>query len=1422
MDDLSKKTREELETELIQLKKQIASGKSHFPGIAVIKKTEKKSYIQDEKFRVLFHHSPNGILLISNHKIVEFNPAALEIFQLKKEELFGKTISQLSIQQQPENRLKSDWKKIEQEVIGKTEVKKTLWFFSRGDKNFFQAEITVSSVHFDRKNHLLLIIRDLTYKRDLENTIKIFDKEQNIVQSGTWTINLKTHTATWSKSMMKMHHLNPKASPPTLREYIDRFVDKEQKSEFHTLVRNAIKTGKGFTIDLKVKIENNESKYFYFHCKTEREDDTKQSKLFGICLDITERKRLEKDLEENKESYKLLVNNLPDGVIIYTQEKILYANKGAFEIVGSKQLSPEEVKKKNIYQFLLEKYHPEIKRKIRLIYRGRELGDIEMKLKKFDGSVIDIRVKSNPIIFKGEPCIQAIFSDITQKKNVERHLKESERKLSTLIRNFPGMAYRCRMGEERFLEFVSEGSLLITGYSAAELLKKTAKTFAQMIHREDREKVSLTIQEAITNKSTFVIDYRIKKKNGDFVWVRERGSPVYNEGGTAEALEGFMTDISLQKKAEQEIIDSRENYKNLVDFLPTGLIIHQSGSIIYANNETLKLFKLNSSKEVVGKSVLDYVVPECHPDVIRRIKASNDGKEQPFFPLKLISSLGEIMEVETKSIPFLYDGKAATLVVIHDLSKEKMLKGESLRAEMAEQSNIILKEEILKREEIQQKLTQSQAYFRNILNSSIDIIVANDNSGKITEFNNAARKAFGYSEAELHNLYISALYRNHDEFVRVGDSLKKHGVFAGEVRNIDANGQAFSSYLIATGLFDDQGNMIGSMGVSRDLTMIKEEREKLRASEQGYKAIFNQAFIGIAKFSLSGELLQVNQHFCDMIERTERELTGLNIREVTHPEDRKMLSGYLESAVAEKKLQVFFEKRLLGKSSKVIYCNANLSLVRNDAKKPDYFIIVYSDITEKIKSQEKLLEQKSKLNAILESSSHLVFSFNKKMQLTSYNTNMQKFLQSVFNVFPYIGLKMDSEEMISTPENQALWSESVNKAFKGNAVNFQTTYYDRNGEESSWEIFLSPVMIIRGAIQEIAGVGHNITDKRKAEREMLDQRAKLEAIFQTTSNLIYTIDKNFKLTSFNKIYEKQTIKDLGLKPFIGAQTDQEVKHTFPEEQYDYFIKAHQLALKGIPQQYDYKVVDKNGNRNYYQVFLDPIILPDNSINEVVYMAHDITDKMAAKFEIYYSLKEKEVLLKEVHHRVKNNLQVISSILNLQRSYISDPETDDVFREIQNRIKSMSFIHESLYNTENFAALNFEEYLKNLIQNLQYSYQKKANRVEIDISAPGVQLSLDQSIPCGLIINELVSNAFKYAFEERKKGKLVVSMKEKAKFVELLVADNGVGFPENLDFSKTDTLGLQLVSSLVEQLDGTIEKQNKTKGTCFFIRFGKNE
>lgn len=202
------------------------------------------------------------------------------------------------------------------------------------------------------------------------------------------------------------------------------------------------------------------------------------------------------------------------------------------------------------------------------------------------------------------------------------------------------------------------------------------------------------------------------------------------------------------------------------------------------------------------------------------------------------------------------------------------------------------------------------------------------------------------------------------------------------------------------------------------------------------------------------------------------------------------------------------------------------------------------------------------------------------------------------------------------------------------------------------------------------------------------------------------------------------------------------------------------------------------------------------------------------------LAEKDVLLKEIHHRVKNNLQVISSLLNLQSNLIEDPGMRQVFAESRHRVRSMALIHEKLYQSDDLSRIDFEDYIRSLTSSLQTSFGgRSAVRIAVDVEA--IKLSVDSAVPCGLIVNELVTNCFKYAFTDGRAGEIRIGLKrsEPAR-LSLTVSDNGVGFPKGVDFRNTESLGMQIVTTLADQLDGTISLQNGA-GTTFEIKFPDN-
>jgi two-component sensor histidine kinase len=201
-----------------------------------------------------------------------------------------------------------------------------------------------------------------------------------------------------------------------------------------------------------------------------------------------------------------------------------------------------------------------------------------------------------------------------------------------------------------------------------------------------------------------------------------------------------------------------------------------------------------------------------------------------------------------------------------------------------------------------------------------------------------------------------------------------------------------------------------------------------------------------------------------------------------------------------------------------------------------------------------------------------------------------------------------------------------------------------------------------------------------------------------------------------------------------------------------------------------------------------------------------------------SLQQKEVLLREVHHRIKNNLQIISSLLDIQASYVHDPPMAEMFTDIQNRVLSMALIHETLYQSSDLGMVNFGVYIRSLAEQVFHSYNILADRIALQVQANEVMLDTNQAIPCGLILNELLSNCLKHAFPDDRGGEVSIELRSDAsRRVTMIVRDTGIGLPAEMDFRQTETIGLQLVCTLTEQLGGTLDL-DRDAGTAFRLSF----
>lgn len=245
----------------------------------------------------------------------------------------------------------------------------------------------------------------------------------------------------------------------------------------------------------------------------------------------------------------------------------------------------------------------------------------------------------------------------------------------------------------------------------------------------------------------------------------------------------------------------------------------------------------------------------------------------------------------------------------------------------------------------------------------------------------------------------------------------------------------------------------------------------------------------------------------------------------------------------------------------------------------------------------------------------------------------------------------------------------------------------------------------------------------------------------------------------------------------------------------------------------------------FLVLLGFIIVADTGANrsrrrELALVQDQLAERELAEQQLKSSLEEKGVLLKEIHHRVKNNMQLISSLLSLQSGYITDEATLLAMRDSKDRIKAMALVHEKLYGAEDLSMLDFDGYAESLVSGLIRSYGAETTEITTRLEIQKLAVDVDTAVSCGLIINELVSNALKYAFAPQKGGEILIELcQENSDHLILKVEDNGVGFPAEVDFRETDSLGLQLVCMMVEQLDGKIELDS-SNGSRFQIIFPK--
>lgn len=379
------------------------------------------------------------------------------------------------------------------------------------------------------------------------------------------------------------------------------------------------------------------------------------------------------------------------------------------------------------------------------------------------------------------------------------------------------------------------------------------------------------------------------------------------------------------------------------------------------------------------------------------------------------------------------------------------------------------------------------------------------------------------------------------------------------------------------------------------------------------------------------------------------------------------------------------------------------------------------------------------------------------------------------------------------------------------AVLQEVEYYHRDGSTRWMENVVSGLRDERGALVGLLGVSRDITKRKRAEAALRDSEEKYRNLFDNANEGIFVVQDGRLVFS-----NPTTVGWLGYSgEEMRALPFQEFVH--PDDR-GMVTERHLRRLRGesLPAVYSFRIRSRTGLERWIDISAVRILWEGRPAT--LNFASDITDRRRAEEAVQAALREKEVLLREIHQRVKNNMQVISSLFNLESGYVKDPAARRMLKEGQARVRSMALVHEKLYQSGDLSKIDFGGYLQTLTVHLFHAQAADAKRIRLERDLEEVCLDIVAAVPCGLLANELVTNALEHAFPGGRAGTLRIGLRRLAGGeVEIRIADDGVGLPENLDFRTTDSLGLQIVSLLVGQLEGTIEL-DRTGGTAFTIRF----
>lgn len=727
------------------------------------------------------------------------------------------------------------------------------------------------------------------------------------------------------------------------------------------------------------------------------------------------------------------------------------------------------------------------------------------------------------------------------------------------------------------------------------------------------------------------------------------------------------------------------------------------------------------------------------------------------------------------------------------------------------------------------ELAESEARLYAILNGLPASVYMKDLQGRYQFVNRQFESDFGFTSEEARGktneqLLSPELVRQHqgrdalvltDGPVQWEDEVQK----AGELR----------AYLTTKfALRNQQGQPYALCAMAVDITERRRHRRALLASEARQRAFRESASVGIFEASYDGRLLEVNPGLGALLGYPSQELVGRPFQDLVFPEDR---SSQLEGR---------HERRLLHKNGSLLWTEVAITPLSDPDQENPFFVGVVLDIDARKRTEQELERRVEERTAALQTSEERLRLAQQAGGIGTWEWSVEQ-NQTILSERAGILFGFEPGESLPTrgvmervhPDDSPRVYEQWDASRSGHTLfdsEFRVVWKDGSVH---WLVGRAEFVYDEsGNAVRAVGINLDVTERRRAEEALRQSGERFRTLAAAMPGVLYTADANGSLTYSNTYFQEYTglsarellgqgwlsvvhPEDLGRtsriwKACLLDGRSFEVEHRFRRHDGVYRWQLNRCVplrnQSGQPQSW-YGTSTDIDERKQAEAHLEQIVRDRTA---------SLADTVA---ELKQALSEKTVLLKEVHHRVKNNLAVIASLLGMQAESLTDNTAILSLTESQQRVQSMALIHEHLYGTEHLDSVNFAEYAQQLSGELYTSFVGGYGLVSVTVDAQPLELGVDRAIPCGLILNELLSNAFKYAFPGGRAGEITVGFNQSAPGqLCLSVEDDGVGVPENLDWRNAPSLGMQIVQILAQQLGGSIDLERPGQGVRFVVRF----